>query len=120
MEHPVAVVCAVLVHVPDRAAGLAWYRKAFPEARLRRGVECDFEYLQVGEVRIEVVSADEKVGSGAAGSVVYWQVEDMEHRLRHLLASGAVLYRGPMNTEQAQRVCQARDPWGNCIGIRGG
>ena len=119
MNPTVAVPCAVMVHVPDQAAGFAWYRNAFPEAKLGRVEEHDFEYLQVGEMRIEVVAADEKVSSGAAGSVIYWQVQDMDLWVQHLLACGAVLYRGPMNIEHGLRMCQVRDPWGNCIGIRG-
>jgi predicted enzyme related to lactoylglutathione lyase len=119
MNPTVAVPCAVMVHVPDQAAGFAWYRNAFPEAKIGRVDEHDFDYLQVGEMRIEVVAADDKVCSGAAGSVIYWQVQDMDHRVQHLLACGAVLYRGPMNIELGLRMCQVRHPWGNCIGIRG-
>lgn len=109
----------IMVHVLDRAAGLVWYRQAFPEATLERIEEFDFDYLQVGEVRIEVVAADAKVGSGAAGTVVYWHVDDFDLRIEHLLGCGAVLYRGPIHIEDGERMCQVRDPWGNCIGIRG-
>ena len=119
MKHPVDIVCAVMVHVPDTAAALAWYRRAFPEAKVARIEEDDFEYLQVGQVCIELVNADEKVGSGAAGSVVYWEVEDLDSRLRHLVACGATLYRGPINIENGRRMCQVQDPWRNCIGLRG-
>ena len=45
----------------------------------------------------------------------------MKHRnaLRHFEGLGAIRYRGPMAIEDGQRMCQVRDPWGNCIGLRG-
>jgi predicted enzyme related to lactoylglutathione lyase len=73
----------------------------------------------VGGINLEVVPSDEKVASGAAGSVVYWYVPDFEAALAHFESLGATLYRGPMDIEQGQRMCQVRDPWGNCIGLRG-
>jgi len=112
-------IAAVMVHVPDPAQGLRWYAAAFPQARLMRLEEQDFEFLALGALRIEVVHADEKVAAGAAGAVVYWQVGDFDRSLQHLLGLGASLYRGPMAIEHGRRMCQVRDPWGNCLGIRG-
>ncbi|MFT3820548.1 MAG: glyoxalase/bleomycin resistance/dioxygenase family protein [Rubrivivax sp.] len=116
---PAPGIAAVMVHVPDPLQGLHWYAAAFPQARLTRLDEQDFEFLALGALRIEVVRSDEKVASGAAGSVVYWQVADFDRSLQHLLGLGASLYRGPMAIEGGQRMCQLRDPWGNCPGIRG-
>jgi predicted enzyme related to lactoylglutathione lyase len=112
-------VAAVLVHVPDVAEGLSWYKKAFPDAVRARSQPTDFEFLQIGQTQLEIVFADEKVTSGAAGSVVYWRVEEFERSLAHLTSVGAVLYRGPMKIDGDLWMCQVRDPWGNCIGIRG-
>ncbi|MEI3851230.1 MULTISPECIES: VOC family protein [Ensifer] len=81
--------------------------------------EFDFAYLKVGTVDLEIVQADEKVASGAAGSVVYWAVEDFDRALAHFEALGALLYRGPMAIQEGLWMCQVRDPWGNCIGLRG-
>ncbi len=39
--------------------------------------------------------------------------------LAHLREAGGVLYRGPMKIDEELWMCQFRDPWGNCIGIRG-
>lgn len=113
------VIAAVLIHVSDVQAGLAWYEHAFPQAG-RRGIESpDFECLAIGDVTIELVQADAKVGSGAAGSVVYWRVADFDRALEHFERAGATLYRGPMAIEGGRRMCQVRDPWGNSIGLRG-
>ncbi len=118
-ESPIAVA-AVMVHVADVAAARVWYERVFVGAKRRLVPESHgYECLQVGDVRIELVPADGKVTSGAAGSVVYWHVDDFDAALAHVQRCGAALYRGPMPIEDGQRMCQVRDPWGNCIGLRG-
>lgn len=112
-------IAAVLIPVPDVAAGRAWYLQAFPGAVMSTVPETGFDYLLVGATRIEVVLADERLPSGAAGSVVYWRVPEFSRSLAHLVSIGAVLYRGPMKIEDDLWMCQVRDPWGNCIGLRG-
>lgn len=112
-------IAAVLVHVADVAEGIAWYRRAFPQAQLRRIKEFDFDFLMVGSVALEIVPADAKVSSGAAGSIVYWQVEDFNQALAHFQTLGAMLYRGPLKIDDGFCMGQVRDPWGNCIGLRG-
>ncbi len=108
-----------MVHVGSVEKGLAWYQSAFPSAVRSVAPGTDFEFLQVGSVQLEVVPSDEKVSSGAAGSVVYWRVPNLSEALLHLSNLGATLYRGPMQIEAGQGMCQVRDPWGNCIGLRG-
>lgn len=68
---PVAVV---LVHVEDLEAALRWYQQAFPQAVPARDDEFEYLYLAIGSVQLQHVPADAKGTSGAAGSVVYWQV----------------------------------------------
>ena len=112
-------IAAVLVHVPNVEAALAWYQQAFPAAVRARIEATNFEFLSLGGVQLELVPSDEKVSSGACGSVVYWHVENFEEALQHLQGIGAKLYRGPMRIEGGLSMCQVRDPWGNCIGLRG-
>ena len=119
MIEPEEPIAAVLVHVPDVEAGLAWYHLAFPQATRCRLEAFDFTYLSIGSVNLEIVPADRLVGSGAAGSVVYWRVQDFDKTVAHLRSIGAELYRGPLQIENGLRMCQLRDPWGNCIGLRG-
>lgn len=78
-----------------------------------------FEYLLVGQIKLELVPADSKVSSGPRGSVVYWQFAQFEEALLRFQKAGAQLYRGPMLIEGGQLMCQVQDPWGNCIGLRG-
>lgn len=116
MTRPIA---AVLIHVGDPERGLDWYEQAFVGAVRRVLPDTDFEYLDYAGVMLEVVLADAKVGSGAAGSVIYWQVPDFAAALAHFRALGAELYRGPLDIEGGERMGQVRDPWGNLIGLRG-
>ncbi|MEN9519672.1 MAG: hypothetical protein RLZZ381_2260 [Cyanobacteriota bacterium] len=112
-------ICSILIYVDNPQAGLIWYQKAFPEAKKRLIAELDFVYLDYLGVMLEIVPADQKVSSGAAGSVVYWQTDDFQKRLDYLLKIGATLYRGPMDVEGGLKMCQVRDLWGNCLGIKG-
>ena len=112
-------IAAVMVHVSNVADALAWYSLAFSSATRRRVGEPEFELLQVGEIHIEFVPSDIKVSSGPSGSVVYWRVAQFEEALNHFQSVGAKLYRGPMQIEEGQSMCQLQDPWGNCIGLRG-
>jgi uncharacterized protein len=112
-------IAAVMVHVSDVDQALLWYQKGFPESLLETVETPSFQYLNCGGVRIEVVLADSKVQSGAAGSVVYWSVVVFQTALNHFLNVGATLYRGPLAIEGDQSICQVLDPWGNSIGLRG-
>ena len=98
---------------------MAWYARAFPLSRRAKTEDGTFEFLIVGKIQLEIVPADAKVGTGPSGTVVYWQVEDFDEALLHLQRLGAGLYRGPLQIEHGQAMCQVRDPWGNCIGLRG-
>jgi len=116
---PLASVTAVMIHVPSLEQGLAWYEQAFPLARRERSALHDFEFLQLGNLQLEIVPADEKVSSGPCGTVVYWQVASVTEEVERLRLLGATLYRGPMRIEANLFMCQVQDPWGNCIGLRG-
>ncbi|MFN2134550.1 MAG: SulP family inorganic anion transporter, partial [Candidatus Promineifilaceae bacterium] len=114
-----SAVRPVMVRVPvaEWEAGLAWYEKAFPQAK-RVEQASGFIALDIGGIALEVVDADEQSPSGAAGSVVYWRTADLEARLAALEALGATLYRGPLEVEDGRRMCQVLDPWGNALGVR--
>jgi len=114
-------ILAVMIHVPEVGAALDWYQQALVGAtRLRLPPPHeDMVVLDVGGVMVELVLADEKVAAGAAGSVVYWHAVEFDAMLQHLLSLGAKLYRGPADIEHGMKMCQVRDPWGNCIGLRG-
>lgn len=110
---------AVMIHVGNVEDALTWYQQAFPAATASTVPGFGFTYLQLADVRLEIVPADEKVSSGSAGSIVYWRVPDLARAIRHFESLGATVYRGPMQIENGWSMCQVRDPWGNCIGLRG-
>jgi predicted enzyme related to lactoylglutathione lyase len=113
-------IAGVLVHVGDVAEALRWYAQAFPNALARNDLATPgLAVLVIDGVQIELVLADEKVASGPAGSVVYWWVPSVAEALARLQIIGGELYRGPMDIEQGLSMCQVKDPWGNCIGLRG-
>lgn len=109
---------ALMIHAADPAAARAWYQNAFRDAIHVQAIP-GLETLRLGGVQLEFVAADDKVASGAAGTVPYWEVPDFTSVLAWFQSQGAVLYRGPMAIENDRVMCQVRDPWGNCIGIRG-
>jgi len=111
-------IISILVHVGDWQAATEWYTAAFPTATRIYHEPNDFGHLDLEGVAIEIVNADNKVASGAAGSVVYWRVADIQQETQRLVALGGKLYRGPMAIEDGEWMCQVQDPWGNCIGLR--
>jgi predicted enzyme related to lactoylglutathione lyase len=113
------IPAALLVYVPDILAGLAWYQQAFPQAVPRYYPEFDFTVLDINGFSLEVVQADNKVGSGKKGVVLYWHSDDWDATLKRLIELGASLYRGPMAIENGLSMCQLEDPFGNLIGLRG-
>jgi len=111
-------IVSVLIHVPDWRAATQWYVRAFETANQIHPESDDYGHLDIGGVALEIVDADDKVGCGPAGSVVYWSVENLDSQVARLQSIGGVLYRGPLNIAGGDRICQVRDPWGNCIGLR--
>ena len=109
---------ALMIHVSEPHEARAWYQEAFPDAQPVLNVP-GLEALLLGDVQLEFVPSDEKVSSGPAGTVAYWHVPEFNAALAALQSRGATLYRGPMDIEDGQVICQVRDPWGNCIGITG-
>ncbi|MGF1694481.1 glyoxalase/bleomycin resistance/dioxygenase family protein [Vibrio kyushuensis] len=110
---------AALIYVPDVTLGLKWYQSAFPEAVATYLPEFEFTVLKINGFSLELVQADEKVGAGKNGTVLYWSVDSLTDSLHHLTSLGATLYRGPLNIEDGLSMCQVEDPFGNLIGLRG-
>lgn len=109
---------AMLIHVANVELGLAWYQQAFPAAKPIYHADSDFTVLELDGFSLEIVQADEEVGSGKSGTVLYWSVTDLELSLGHFLSLGAKLYRGPIAIEHGAVMCQLEDPFGNLIGLR--
>ncbi len=110
---------ALLIHVTDVVSGIDWYRKAFPEAKPVYLEKFNLTVLDINGFMIEIVQADDKVGSGKLGTVMYWSIPNLNSTLNHFKNLGAKLYRGPISIENGLSMCQIEDPFGNIIGLRG-
>jgi predicted enzyme related to lactoylglutathione lyase len=108
---------ANLIHVSDIKKGLVWYRKAFPNSIVKE--VNGFTFLDVNGFSLEMVLADEKVGSGKNGSVTYWEVTNLKFEILRFNKIGSEVYRGPMDIGNGIGMCQVTDPFGNLIGLRG-
>jgi len=91
----------------------------FPNAVRETSGESNFELLKIDNFFLEIVPADHKVRSGKAGTVMYWQVTDLQQAINKFTNLGASLYRGPLAIENDSGMCQLEDPFGNLIGLRG-
>ena len=111
-------IVSILLHTKDWRVATDWYAQAFPQAVRVYPDSDDYGLLQLGGVALEIIDGDEKVSNGAAGSVVYWSVEDLRREVQRLEGIGGALYRGPLQIEGGEWIAQVRDPWGNCIGLR--
>lgn len=110
---------AVLIHSGDPSASRAWYQRLLDARALHLGEPWNVDMLERSGIQLEFVPADAKVASGAAGSVLYWPMDDFDAARRHAETLGAKLYRGPLDIEDGARMAQFKDPWGNLFGLRG-
>jgi predicted enzyme related to lactoylglutathione lyase len=113
-----ATIDGVVFIVEDPDAARAWYADLF-EVEPRRLEAFDFTYLDIGGVVVEFLQADAKSQPGTNGQVAYWLVPSFEAFVARATDRGASLYRGPIDIEDARRMAQLQDPFGNVIGIRG-
>jgi uncharacterized protein len=111
-------VAEIMYFVPDRHAAAVWYSNLF-------GIEItvldnpEHFFIRVGNQEVWFHQADNKVPSGAAGQVSYWQVDNFDAVLERSIQLGAILYRGPLDRQDGSYMCQVKDPYGNLIGFIG-
>lgn len=105
------------VDAPDVA--VQWYQKAFPGAQRTSLPEHGVELLETGGITLELVPGDAKLAAEPAGTVLYWQVSELEPEIDRFKKLGAVLHRGPLAIENNQGMCQMLSPFGSLIGLRG-
>ena len=109
----------LLVHVEDIEEALSWYSSAFTDAVCIELPLSGVEALQIGNFILEIVPSDNKVSSGESGTVLYWQVVDLQAEIVLFQNLGSILFRGPMEIEEGLAMCQMTDTFGNLIGLRG-
>ena len=111
-------VSEVMYFVADRRAAADWYSKLF-DLEITWLENPEHFFIRVGAQDLWFHQADDKVPSGAAGHVAYWQVIDFDAALARATQLGATLYRGPLDREDGTYMCQVKDLDGNLIGLIG-
>jgi predicted enzyme related to lactoylglutathione lyase len=101
--------------VQDINAAANWYAKLL-------GAEVQHENAKYAFIRgpgvlIGFHPADEKCPGGVGGTTAYWEVEDLDKSVAFLLEHGAVLHRGPAQTDFGAKVAMLVDPFGCTIGL---
>ena len=103
--------------VPSVRTAVAWYSSVLglpPSV-----VDENFAMIPVGAAQLCFHSADTKVPSGRAGQVAYWRVDSLADASEAFSRAGAQLYRGPLQIDTGQGICQFSDPFGNLFGLIG-
>ncbi|QQE67075.1 glyoxalase/bleomycin resistance/dioxygenase family protein [Leptolyngbya sp. BL0902] len=111
-------VAEVMYFVSDPKLAAEWYSRFF-DIEITVLANPDYFFVKVGEQEVWFHQADDKVPSGVAGHVAYWQVDDFDAVLERAITLGAVLYRGPLDRKDGSYMCQVKDPFGNLIGFIG-
>ncbi|KAI9129733.1 glyoxalase/bleomycin resistance/dioxygenase family protein (plasmid) [Acaryochloris sp. CCMEE 5410] len=104
--------------VSDRHAAAEWYSCLF-DIEITWLENLEHFFIRVGDQEVWFHQSDSKVPSGAAGHVTYWQVTDFDVVLERAIHLGAKLYRGPLDRQDGNYMCQVMDPDGNLIGLIG-
>lgn len=103
--------------VKDLEASKGWYSKALgvsPWLDIPNYVE-----FRVGQSALALAPADEKSPYSKGGQIAYWRVHELDSVISHFTAHGAEVYRGPLDIENGEAICQIQDPFGNVLGFVG-
>lgn len=107
-------VAAVRLCVSDLPGARNWYARFLERAPVENGP--DYIAFDLGALRLEIVRADDKNPVSTGGTIVYWQVANLQRAIEHALACGARLYRGPLDLPEVS-LAQVVDPQGLVIGL---
>ncbi|MBC7691407.1 MAG: glyoxalase [Methylotenera sp.] len=108
---------SVMFFVSDVPAAAKWYGELLETDPFH--VLPDIPVIRLGHTEIWFHLADSKVSSGKAGTVTYWRVADFSAAIRRAEERGGVVYRGPLEIEDGDAICQIADPFGNLFGLIG-
>jgi RimJ/RimL family protein N-acetyltransferase/predicted enzyme related to lactoylglutathione lyase len=79
----------------------------------------DYVEFRVGQGGLAMSLSDEKSPYSTGGQVAYWRVQDIKRAISFFTAHGATTFRGPLNIENDEAICQISDPFGNIVGLIG-
>ena len=110
-------VSTIRLHAEDLPAATQWYADLLGAAPYF--VRDEYVEWRVGPHDHELGILDRRFAPGHAdaGSVVYWQVDDVDAALAALLARGATVREGVRDSGGGYRGAVVDDPFGNALGI---
>lgn len=111
-------IAEIMMFVPDRRVAAEWYARLF-DCPLVFLDNPEHFFVRIGACDLWFHAADEKMGPGIVGQVAYWRVESLDHAMDRAREMGAVLFRGPLDREDGEFMCQMIDPFGNVLGLIG-
>jgi predicted enzyme related to lactoylglutathione lyase len=115
------------VFVDDVTAAERWYSDLLgiePYFRSEDvGLPAGHVGFRVGDYLSELGVTDRKLepdglGTGPAGSVTYWQVDDVPAAFDRLLSLGAKPLQPPTELSRGFMIASVMDPFGNVLGLR--
>lgn len=113
---------AVFYFVSDTKAAAEWYSQLLDQP-IKHYFESEGKIrgalIQVGDVELFFHLADEKMQPGHAGQVACWQIDGIKDAIDRAQQYGAIMYRGPLQIEDNQAICQMWDKFGNLFGMQG-
>jgi predicted enzyme related to lactoylglutathione lyase len=117
MRQQIRPVVNVFYFAADLPSGIAWYRELLGSDPV--DVRPQLAMFQVGSARLTVhVNDDDNESGGVAGSVAYWDVDDVDAVVAGCVNRGGSAHRGPKTIFSGERLGQVLDPFGNLIGFR--
>lgn len=104
----------IMMFVSDIGRAKVWYSEFL---NIQPNIDDDnYCQFKLGRVELGLHPADEKMSSGRAGTVAYWQVDNMNLVIQKACDTGAQVYRGPRELAD-RKICQILDPFGNVLGL---
>ena len=117
MDNTLLGVGNVFYFADDLAAAVDWYRTLLGTDPV--DVHEQLAAFDVSGTRLTVHVIDSyNRPAGTAGSVSYWNVDDVDAVVAGCVDRGGVVHRGPKSVFTGERLCQVLDPFGNLIGFR--
>jgi predicted enzyme related to lactoylglutathione lyase len=117
MRQQIRPVVNVFYFAADLPSGIAWYRELLGSDPV--DVRPQLAMFGVGSARLTVhVNDDDNESGGVAGSVAYWDVDDVDAVVAGCVDRGGSAHRGPKTIFSGERLGQVLDPFGNLIGFR--
>ena len=121
MTNPLRGIATISLWAADHAAAVAWYSDLLSQKPYfeRPG----YVEFRIGDFETEVGIIDRNYAphmvfpEGAAGSVLYWHVDNLEETYARVLKMGATILQEPEDRGRGFVTATVVDPFGNILGL---